>query len=133
MSMNILMKSEAFKIHAQVEEDHWWFKARREIIKSLISSMKMKDYPKILEVGSGTGGNLKMLSQFGHVISVERDELAIKISKEKTNNNIDIRQGSLPDNLPIFEHNFDLVCLFDVIEHIEEDKNKSIPLEKRYK
>ena len=74
--------------------------------------------PKILEVGSGTGGNLKMLSSFGDLTSVEISELAINISKIKTGNIVDIKSGSLPDNLPNFTHNFDLICLFDVLEHI---------------
>ena len=47
--------------------------------------------------------------------------LAVNISKIKTGNIVDIKSGSLPDNLPNFTHNFDLICLFDVLEHIKED------------
>ena len=123
------MKTEAFKKHEKIEEKHWWFKARREIIKSTLAKMEINQNPKILEVGSGTGGNLKMLSSFGDLTSVEISELAINISKIKTGNIVDIKSGSLPDNLPNFTHNFDLICLFDVLEHIKEDDRS---LEKIY-
>ena len=41
----------------------------------------------------------------------------IKISKKHLN--LDIVRGSLPDKIDI-DGNFDVVTLFDVLEHIEE-------------
>ncbi len=33
----------------------------------------------------------------------------------------DIREGMLPHDLPLGEQKFDLVCMFDVLEHVEDD------------
>jgi SAM-dependent methyltransferase len=62
-----------------------------------------------------------MLSRYGKVSAVEMDETARSIAMEKTGGSIDIRLGSFPEDRPFIEEKFDLICLFDVLEHIEED------------
>mgnify|MGYP002628824896 FL=1 len=42
-----------------LEEAHWWFAARRDIIAKIIGRLaKLPARPCILEAGCGTGGNL---------------------------------------------------------------------------
>ena len=99
------------------EKEHWWFKARREILDSYLSSLNLPLDSSILEIGCGTGGNISMLQKYGKVSAIEMDEFAISYAKKT---GATIRQGYLPDNFP-FEEKFDLICMFDVLEHIEED------------
>jgi SAM-dependent methyltransferase len=111
----------AYEEMAEVEGNHWWFSGRRAILREVIRNLGLGGTAKILEVGAGTGGNLEMLADFGTVAAVEMDDHARSIALEKTRGRFDIRAGSFPDAVPSFATNFDLICLFDVLEHIDSD------------
>ncbi len=103
-----------------LEARHWWFVARRSIIASLIGRhLKGRSEPRILEAGCGSGGNLQMLAGFGHVDAFEFDGDARQHAKEKSG--LDIQFGALPDDLPFDDRRYDLIGLFDVLEHVEAD------------
>ncbi|MFI4933523.1 MAG: class I SAM-dependent methyltransferase [Caulobacterales bacterium] len=102
-----------------IEADHWWFKARRKIIAGLIAGLDLAKPARVLEVGCGPGGNLAMLASFGEVTAMEPDEESRAYAQEKTG--VCVKGGRLPDGLPFEPASFDLVCAFDVIEHVDED------------
>ncbi len=115
------MEHKAYLEMADVESRHWWFVGRRYILQRLIKSLDVTDTAKILELGSGTGGNLQMLAQFGKVTAVEMNDTARKISEAK-GLSAEILPGVLPDQLQLGDRKFDLVVLLDVLEHIEHDQ-----------
>lgn len=115
------MNPEAYLEMADTEARHWWFMGRRAILSYLISNLDLPVNPNILEIGSGTGGNLQMLSTFGKVSALEMDATARSIAIEKTDGQFDIYSGKCPTDIPFVVEKFDLICLFDVLEHIEED------------
>jgi SAM-dependent methyltransferase len=106
---------------AETESHHWWFTGRRRILESVITSLGLPEDAKILEVGCGTGGNLDMLAQFGRVSGIEMDARARGLAESKTEGRFEIRPGRCPAEIPFESVTFDLICLFDVLEHIEED------------
>ena len=113
------MQPETYEILNNIEDSHWWFKGRRDIIDHTISSIHLPEAPKILEIGCGTGGNLKTLAKHGDVTAIEMNDTALDIAKCR--NIAPVLPGSLPDCLPKLDHNWDLIALFDVIEHIDND------------
>ncbi len=121
------MEREAYVEMAQVQDIHWWFRGRREILRSVICGLGLPESPSILSIGCGTGGNLKMLMEFGRVKAVEMNDYARSIARQRTQERIDIRAGRLPDQIP-FVGPFDLVCLFDVLEHVECDVDSLIAI-----
>ncbi|HTU13201.1 MAG TPA: SAM-dependent methyltransferase, partial [Allosphingosinicella sp.] len=59
---------------AKLDEQHWWYVARRDVLDRLIRRrIKLPDEARILEIGCGTGHNLPMLGQFGAVDAIEID------------------------------------------------------------
>lgn len=113
------MENEAYVEMNLLEANHWWFVGRREIIRNEISKLNLENNSSILEVGAGTGGNLQLLSEFGNVVAIEMNEFAFKLAKEKKPYNVQYRLGKFPENPNLVkDEKFDLICMFDVIEHI---------------
>jgi len=114
------MELEAYRNMAATEDEHWWFCGRRAIGEAVIRGLDLPAGAKILEIGAGTGGNIAMLERFGEVQAVEMSDLARRIAREKTGH--DFLDGFLPDNIPVAPGSIDLICLFDVLEHVKEDE-----------
>lgn len=108
-----------YKEYYKLEREHWWFKARLSIIDFFIQEYITKaESIKILNVGAATGATTKMLDNYGDVISIEYDKdcaefLSTLLNKEVINCSM--------TNIPLPDASNDLVCAFDVIEHIEYD------------
>lgn len=115
------MNPDAYTEMASTEATHWWFRARRRILEQQIEALGLPEHARILEVGSGTGGNLNLLARHGSVSAMEMDATARTIASSKTDGRFVIRAGHCPDNIPYPGETFDLICMFDVLEHIEED------------
>ncbi len=105
---------------SEIEADHWWFSARRDIIRRTIERYgNLPPEPRLLEAGCGTGGNLEMLATFGDVDAFEFDDAAREIAAEKSG--LDIPFGALPEHMPHGSTGYNMIGLFDVLEHIEDD------------
>lgn len=113
------MDARAYRAMAEVEDRHWWFVNRRRTADWVISTLRLPQRAKILEIGAGTGGNLGMLARHGAVRAVEPDSFARQWAVIKTG--FPVLEGSLPGRLPFSAREFNLVCLFDVLEHVDRD------------
>ncbi|MFZ5631248.1 MAG: class I SAM-dependent methyltransferase [Bacillota bacterium] len=115
------MEDKIYRLMAEIENNHWWFVGRRNIIDAAIRSfIKLDPGAKILDVGCGTGGNLFLLSQFGCVFGLEADADAVELAKKLGLGQI--YTGKIPEPLPFEENSFDLIVMLDVLEHINDDR-----------
>lgn len=115
------MQSHHYPILYEVEETHWWYLGRRRIIRSLIekiSSALNKPNPRILDVGCGTGANLKMLAAYGRAEGVDISQQAIDFCHER---GLDTVKLGAIEHLPYENNSFEIVTALDVIEHLDDD------------
>ena len=114
------MKKSHFYYESSIEKYFWWFTVRRfffsrEIIK-LIDKKK-----KILDIGSSSGTNLRMLEEIGYHNYTGLDPNDVAINQCKKKGFTKIIKGNAC-NLPFKSNSIDLVIASDVLEHIENDK-----------
>ena len=113
------MERVVYQQMAELDDRHWWYRARRRILAELI---RREVHPapdaRILEIGCGTGHNLAMLSGFGHVDGLELDDEAAALSEKRLGRKV--LRSPLPE-LAGVRKKYDLIGAFDVIEHIEDD------------
>jgi SAM-dependent methyltransferase len=115
------MQSHHYPILYQVEDTHWWYVGRRRIIQSLvekISATLNTPDPRILDVGCGTGANLKMLAAYGQAEGVDISPQAVDFCRER---GLDSVALGAAEHLPHDDDSFDLVTALDVIEHLDDD------------
>jgi len=114
------MERAVFDRMAELDQHHWWFLARRRILKTLIERVvRPPSDARVLELGCGTGHNLAMLSGFGHVDGLELDDEAREFSEKRLGRKI--LSAPLPELAGVPDAHYDLIGAFDVIEHIDDD------------
>lgn len=102
------------------EDTHWWFRARRDIIRRVLEHVAPHGPgTRLLEAGCGSGGNLAMLSGFGELDAFEFDADARRQASRRIGREVPF--GALPDQLPFEAVRYDAIGLFDVLEHVEDD------------
>lgn len=108
---------------ALVEERHFWFRARNRLIFQFTERISAGFRPGslILEVGCGTGNVLSVLQKacpMGLVVGLELWSEALRYARKRGDAFLvqgDVRQCP-------FRNQFDLIGLFDVLEHIDEEQ-----------
>ncbi len=106
---------------AELDSRHWWYRARREILASLIERrLPLPGDPRILEIGCGTGHNIVMLKRFGRVDAIEIDPAARAIASKRLGHAV--MDSPLPALIGVEDEAYDLVAILDVLEHVEEDR-----------
>ena len=114
---------------ARVEDKHFWFRSRNQLIFNLASaicSSFAKGY-SVLEVGCGTGNVLRTLCRAcpdGKVVGMELWLDGLRFARSRSS--AALVQGDAR-NCP-FTAAFHLIGLFDVLEHIGDDKGTLLAL-----
>jgi len=105
----------------RLEEANWWYIGRRDLFLKMAArfdnGLSGKPF-RILDVGCGTGINLKYLQILGDVYGLDISKNALIFSQ---NRGLPSLICGSADKLPFKDELFDLVLALDVIEHIDED------------
>jgi len=115
------MQSHHYPILYQVEETHWWYLGRRRIIQCLVEKICTtlnNPNPRILDVGCGTGANLKMLAAYGRAEGVDISPQAVQFCRQRGLDSVKL--GAI-EHLPYESDSFELVTALDVVEHLDDD------------
>ena len=112
------MRADEYRIMHSQELHHWWFRGRRLMLADLLERERHGGSQRILDFGSGTGGNVAMAGRLGQVIGIEPDAGALELARTRGGALFSRAVGTA---LPFRDGTFDLVLASDVLEHIDDD------------
>lgn len=102
----------------EVEDDHWWYRGRRRIIRAELDQLPLPHPAEVLDAGCGSGRTLLELVDYGRVRGIELDPEVAAVARDRGLG--EVVQGRL-EELPWSEDTFDLITCLDVIEHTPDD------------
>ncbi|MEM7724242.1 MAG: class I SAM-dependent methyltransferase [Pseudomonadota bacterium] len=116
------METSEYELLAQKQATHWWYRVRRNILESLLEDHRAtSDEPcSIIEIGAGAGSNVPVLKQFGTVTAVEMHD-ASRTHLERLYPDVSVGSAALPDSGVFRDAQYDVVVMFDVLEHVEQE------------
>ncbi|HWA73027.1 MAG TPA: class I SAM-dependent methyltransferase [Polyangiaceae bacterium] len=100
---------------------HWWYEARRRILRSVLQGIFAEGVPTgvLYDLGCGVGANLPVLEQFGETLGVDTSPEAVAYCRENGHTNVRVSDLNRLDGLP--DNSASVVVLADVIEHLEDE------------
>jgi SAM-dependent methyltransferase len=104
---------------AAVEDRHFWFTARNDVIVSILQhTLAPLRGTRVLDVGCGTGFVMAALEKSGlEAAGIDMHRSALLRARARVGGPL---FASTATTLPFFP-DFDIVTLFDVIEHVDDD------------
>jgi len=108
-----------YDVENKVENFHWWFTVRRRLLKSILSSIKVPVNSITLDIGCGTGSNLRELVLAGlSPIGLDQSIYALTLVRNK--GEFPLLAGDL-NSLPFKTKSIGLVIAMDIFEHLNND------------
>jgi SAM-dependent methyltransferase len=115
------MQSAQFQLHAQIEEQHWWFVARRQIVNTIVNTvLPPSPTTTIVDVGCGTGANLAGLAAQYDCVGIDSSAQAIDLARGRFPQ-VRFIHGRAPSDLEGIIQRARMVLLMDVLEHVADD------------
>ena len=112
------MEEHLYQQFYEIENAHWWFVARREILLAYLRHrVDTSRHWTLLDVGCGTGAILADASRYFDASGMDASPRAIEFCRKRGLSKLFV--GNL-DEYPGKEK-FDIITLFDVVEHIDDD------------
>ncbi len=112
---NTLWKEESLSKGLKVEAV-----CRHNTVIAALQKVKLKQKPKILDLGCGNGDLTVRLSKYGETTAIDLSDEAIRIAKKRYPH-INFICASIFD-VPIEENSYDLIVSSEVIEHLTRDE-----------
>src|SRR4029450_9253121 len=107
--------------YALLEGQHWWFRARRLLLRDLLARLVWPRQPRILEIGVGSGYNLlEIYPSDARLDVIEPDETLAKVAAAR--GPAPVFQASI-DRLPseIRDGFYYGLAVFDALSHTQDD------------
>jgi trans-aconitate methyltransferase len=115
------VKSAQFQIHAALEETHWWFTARRQIVGAVLAALvPPSSDSRIVEIGCGTGANLAALADCYDCLGIDVNQEAVDWAKRRYTD-LKFICGADPREARRELPGAKAVLLLDVLEHVRDD------------
>jgi SAM-dependent methyltransferase len=116
------MQTAQFQLHADIEQRHWWFVARRTILRRLLAEVCPPSRQRlVIDVGCGTGANLASVAGDYRCTGIDTSAEAIALARQRFPD-VEFLVGQAPDDLGPLAAQADALLLMDVLEHVADDR-----------
>jgi SAM-dependent methyltransferase len=103
-----------------LESSHWYFRGKRVILSRVLQPyLPLGRKLRILDLGCGTGGMLEELQGFGWACGLDASQAALGMCLRRHLTKVVL--GNAATSLPFKAGSFDLVCAFDLLEHLPDE------------
>jgi len=106
----------------KIESNNFWFQSRNNIIGAYLKNLFPDEIEKnLLEIGCGTGFVLSYLEKMGFIVTgLDLNKVGLKFAYKR------LKKPNLICS-DVYKYDtkkqYDIVCLFDVIEHFDDDSS----------
>ncbi len=97
----------------EYEDTHWWFRGKRAVLARFLDRLVAAP-ARGLDVGCGTGANLRLFDRYGIAYGVDVSALALDLSRRRGLANL---ARASAERLPYRDESFDVVTMLDLLYH----------------
>jgi glycosyltransferase involved in cell wall biosynthesis len=114
------MASATFDVMHRVEREHWWFKAKRDIVRAALAEQPGGGVA--VDVGCGTGAVLHDLAELGFapLLGTDLDAHALRLVAGDAGAGVGLARA-VAEALPLRSESVDVRCSLVVVEHLDDD------------
>jgi dolichyl-phosphate beta-glucosyltransferase len=113
------MPATTFEAMARLETEHWWFRAKRELVAELVGA-PIEPAAIAVDVGCGTGAMLEDLHRLGWV-TVGTDLSPYALHLARGGSSAVGRAVARAERLPLPTGSASVLVSLDVVEHLDDD------------
>lgn len=118
-SIGTSMYEREYEAMFDLEDVYWWFVARRQLAEEILrNELRGGRDTRLLDVGCGTGSNLRAFSSIARVAGIDSSAEALTFCRLRSVS--PVAQGEI-EALPFPDSTFDVITAMDVLEHTDDD------------
>ncbi|MEM7124038.1 MAG: class I SAM-dependent methyltransferase [Pseudomonadota bacterium] len=114
------MEASVYAADAELEANHWWYVGRRKLFGNLINTLHLTDSSDVVDIGTSSGTNLRLLADLGfsRIRGVDASPIAVEFCAAKGFDRVLLGDVCA---LPFEDGELDLVLATDIVEHVDDD------------